>query len=186
MSPSKRRKSRGRARQVLVIAVSLILITVAVLLIFQDRRDRNRLEVLARRQNDSFNRGEQHRRRRRGSGKCPYRKTGTGSPKDCPITRRWSWTKPAKAVKPLIIRRRGGIPPRRAAENSTAGSPLKYDRELDKRRNDVERLFCKLEGFRRIYTRFEKLGYHVHGLSVTRTHSACYSALTGPGSLLSW
>ena len=35
--------------------------------------------------------------------------------------------------------------------------PWKYDRELYKRRNEVERLFRKLKAFRRIYTRFEKL-----------------------------
>ena len=33
----------------------------------------------------------------------------------------------------------------------------KYERELYKKRNQVERLFRKLKGFRRIYTRFEKL-----------------------------
>ena len=35
--------------------------------------------------------------------------------------------------------------------------PWEYDRELYKRRNEVERLFRKLKGFRRIYTRFEKI-----------------------------
>jgi transposase len=35
--------------------------------------------------------------------------------------------------------------------------PWDYDRELYKRRNEVERLFRKLKGFRRIFTRFEKL-----------------------------
>ena len=35
--------------------------------------------------------------------------------------------------------------------------PWEYDRELYKRRNEAERLFRKLKGFRRIYTRFEKL-----------------------------
>jgi transposase len=32
-----------------------------------------------------------------------------------------------------------------------------YDEEIYKRRNEVERLFRKLKGFRRIFTRFEKL-----------------------------
>jgi len=32
-----------------------------------------------------------------------------------------------------------------------------YDRELYKRRNEVERLFRRLKGFRRIFSRFEKL-----------------------------
>lgn len=35
--------------------------------------------------------------------------------------------------------------------------PWGYDRELYKRRNEVERLFRKRKGFQRIYTRFEKL-----------------------------
>ena len=32
-----------------------------------------------------------------------------------------------------------------------------YDKELYKRRNEVERLFRRLKGFRRIFSRFEKL-----------------------------
>ena len=32
-----------------------------------------------------------------------------------------------------------------------------YDRELYKRRNEVERLFRRLKGFRRLFSRFEKL-----------------------------
>ena len=35
--------------------------------------------------------------------------------------------------------------------------PWKYDREMYKRRNEVERLFRRLKGFRRIFSRFEKL-----------------------------
>jgi transposase len=35
--------------------------------------------------------------------------------------------------------------------------PWQYDKELYKRRNEVERLFRKLKGFRRIFTRFDKL-----------------------------
>jgi len=35
--------------------------------------------------------------------------------------------------------------------------PWDYDRELYKRRNEVERLFRRLKGFRRVYTRFDKL-----------------------------
>jgi transposase len=36
-------------------------------------------------------------------------------------------------------------------------SPWEYDREMYKRRNEVERLFRRLKGFRRIFSRFEKL-----------------------------
>ena len=32
-----------------------------------------------------------------------------------------------------------------------------YDREMYKRRNEVERLFRRLKGFRRIFSRFDKL-----------------------------
>ena len=35
--------------------------------------------------------------------------------------------------------------------------PWKYDREMYKRRNEVERLFRRLKGFRRVFSRFEKL-----------------------------
>ena len=35
--------------------------------------------------------------------------------------------------------------------------PWEYDRELYKKRNRVERLFRRLKGFRRIFSRFEKL-----------------------------
>jgi transposase len=35
--------------------------------------------------------------------------------------------------------------------------PWEYDKELYKRRNEVERLFRRLKGFRRVFTRYEKL-----------------------------
>jgi transposase len=35
--------------------------------------------------------------------------------------------------------------------------PWTYDRSLDRRRNEVERLFRRLKGFRHIFSRFEKL-----------------------------
>ena len=35
--------------------------------------------------------------------------------------------------------------------------PWVYDREMYRRRNEVERLFRRLKGFRRIFSRFEKL-----------------------------
>ncbi len=36
-------------------------------------------------------------------------------------------------------------------------TPWDYDRALYKRRNEIERLFRRLKGFRRIFSRFEKL-----------------------------
>ncbi len=40
---------------------------------------------------------------------------------------------------------------------STRVSPWEYDRVMYKRRNEIERLFRRLKGFRRIFSRFEKL-----------------------------
>ena len=39
----------------------------------------------------------------------------------------------------------------------TRVEPWEYDREMYKRRNEVERLFRRLKGYRRIFSRFEKL-----------------------------
>ena len=36
-------------------------------------------------------------------------------------------------------------------------SPWEYDREMYRRRNEIERLFRRLKGFRRIFSRFDKL-----------------------------
>ena len=44
------------------------------------------------------------------------------------------------------------VPPR-----ANRREPWDYDRELYKQRNEVERLFRRLKGFRRIYTRYDKL-----------------------------
>ena len=44
--------------------------------------------------------------------------------------------------------------------------PWVYDREMCKRRNEVERLFRRLKGFRRIFSRFEKLDVMFLGLVV--------------------
>lgn len=44
------------------------------------------------------------------------------------------------------------VPPK-----STRLDPWEYNRELYKKRNEIERLFRRLKGFRRIFSRFEKL-----------------------------
>lgn len=44
------------------------------------------------------------------------------------------------------------VPPLR-----TRVTAWEYNREIYKRRNEVERLFRRLKGFRRIFSRFEKL-----------------------------
>lgn len=59
-----------------------------------------------------------------------------------------------------------------APPKSNRGEPRDYDRELYKKRNEVERLFGRLKGFRRIFTRFDKLdvmftGFIVFALIVT-------------------
>ena len=40
---------------------------------------------------------------------------------------------------------------------SSRVEPWEYDREMYKRRNEIERLFRRLKGYRRIFSRFEKL-----------------------------
>ena len=35
--------------------------------------------------------------------------------------------------------------------------PWEYDRELYQRRNEIERLFRRLKGYRRVFTRYDKL-----------------------------
>jgi len=40
---------------------------------------------------------------------------------------------------------------------STRVSPWEYNRAMYKRRNEIERLFRRLKGSRRIFSRFEKL-----------------------------
>ena len=44
------------------------------------------------------------------------------------------------------------VPPK-----SCRSEPWEYDRGLYKRRNEIERLFRRLKGFRRIFSRFDKL-----------------------------
>ncbi len=39
---------------------------------------------------------------------------------------------------------------------STRIKPWEYDRAMYKRRNEIERLFRRLKGFRRIFSQFEK------------------------------
>ena len=44
------------------------------------------------------------------------------------------------------------VPPLKTRRN-----PWVYDRQIYQRRNEIERLFRRLKGFRRIFSRFEKL-----------------------------
>jgi len=54
-----------------------------------------------------------------------------------------------------LVLQLGGIPVVPPKHNRL--HPWEYDRLLYRRRNEVERLFRRLKGFRRIFTRFEKL-----------------------------
>ena len=42
--------------------------------------------------------------------------------------------------------------------------PWKYNKELYKRRNEVERLFRRIKGFRRVFTRYDKLDVMFFGV----------------------
>ena len=53
------------------------------------------------------------------------------------------------------------VPPK-----SNRKQPWQYDKELYKKRNEVERLFRKLKGFRRVFTRFDKLDSIFRGFIV--------------------
>ena len=44
-----------------------------------------------------------------------------------------------------------------SAKRSLMWDPWQYDRAMYRRRNEVERLFRRLKGYRRIFSRFEKL-----------------------------
>ncbi len=62
--------------------------------------------------------------------------------------------------------------------------PWVYDREMYKRRNEVERLFRRLKGFRRIFSRFEKLdamflGFLSFVLVADGLRDLCQQALVG-------
>ena len=66
----------------------------------------------------------------------------------------WLWTATMKVASQwaLALGFTPEVPPLR-----TRLKPWAYDREVYKRRNEIERLFRRLKGFRRIFTRFEKL-----------------------------
>ncbi len=57
---------------------------------------------------------------------------------------------------------------------STRVDPWEYNKELYKRRNEVERLFRRLKGFRRIFSRFDKLDVSSWGSSLWRSYSMRY------------
>ena len=54
-----------------------------------------------------------------------------------------------------LVPNRGQVPVVPPKQNRL--TPWPYDRAMYKRRNEIERLFRRLKGFRRIFSRFEKL-----------------------------
>ena len=62
-----------------------------------------------------------------------------------PVGWQWDWGMTRQ-------RRPGAVGPWRSRKE-----PWEYDRELHKRRNEVERLFRRLKRFRRVFTRYDKL-----------------------------
>ena len=70
------------------------------------------------------------------------------------------------------------------APKSNRVNPWEYDRAMYKPRNEIERLFRRLKGFRRIFSRFEKLdvifiGFILFALIV----DGLRYVLTGPSKL---
>ena len=61
--------------------------------------------------------------------------------------------------------------------------PWEYDREMYKRRNEVERLFRRLKGYRRIFSRFEKLDALFIGSSTSCSSPMGCVVLTRPSRL---
>ena len=69
--------------------------------------------------------------------------------------RPWSWTEPTRAETRQLALDLGFTPV--VPPLKTRREPWLYDRQIYKRRNEIERLFRRLKGFRRIFSRFEKL-----------------------------
>lgn len=57
------------------------------------------------------------------------------------------------------------VPPK-----SNRREPWSYSRQLYRKRNEVERLFRRLKGFRRILSRFEKTRCCLYGFYLFRIH----------------
>ena len=84
-----------------------------------------------------------------------------------------TWQKPASASHLIMDRAYEGDETRQLAldlgltpvvpPKSNRITPWEYDKALYKKRNEVERLFRRLKGFRRIFSRFEKLDVMLTG-----------------------
>ena len=58
--------------------------------------------------------------------------------------------------------------------------PWEYDKELYKRRNEVERLFRRLKGYRRVFTRYDKLDALYAGFVLFAIIFDALRSVTGP------
>ena len=67
------------------------------------------------------------------------------------------------------------VPPLR-----TRLEPWEYDRETYKRRNEIERVFRRLKGFRRIFSRFEKLDVVLFGFISSHSSSMGCGSVNKP------
>ena len=93
----------------------------------------------------------------------------TGNANDGPEGRKLvaSWKYPPHGCNMIMDKAYGGAATRKLVKErglkpvvppkSNSRMPWEYDRELYKKRNEVERLFRRLKAFRRIFTRFDKL-----------------------------
>jgi transposase len=93
----------------------------------------------------------------------------SGKAHDAPPGRELLTQLPALSGKPYLVMDRAyeGAPTRELAESlgfkpvvpprKNRKQPWEYDRELYKKRNEIERLFRRIKGFRRVFTRYDKL-----------------------------
>jgi transposase len=93
----------------------------------------------------------------------------SGKAHDAPPGRELLTQLPALSEKPYLVMDRAyeGAPTRELAERlgfkpvvppkKNRKQPWEYDREMYKKRNEIERLFRRIKGFRRVFTRYDKL-----------------------------
>jgi transposase len=85
-------------------------------------------------------------------GRAPLRAWGVAPTAACPLIMDRAYEGDETRQLALALGFSPVVPPR-----SNRLSPGEYDRAMDRRRNEVERLFRRLKGFRRIFSRFDKL-----------------------------
>ena len=107
------------------------------------------------------------RKRQAGNDFSPVRRAGPRAPEGRALSERGSWADPV-ADTPLAIDRACEGDETRQLVRDLGMTPVvppkanrkvkwEYDRETYKRRNEIERLFRRFKGYRRLFTRFDKL-----------------------------